>query len=31
MKPSEYFRRQCYVNFWFEVTGLVMRGLHRHG
>ena len=25
IKPSEYFRRQCYVNFWFEVVGLKMR------
>jgi predicted TIM-barrel fold metal-dependent hydrolase len=25
MKPSEYFRRQCYVNFWYEVTGVKMR------
>ncbi len=25
IKPSEYFRRQCYVNFWFEVVGLEMR------
>ncbi len=24
-KPSEYFRRQCYVNFWFEVIGVEMR------
>lgn len=22
LKPSEYFRRQCYVNFWFESVGL---------
>ncbi len=25
MKPSEYFHRQCYVNFWFEVIGVEMR------
>ncbi len=25
LKPSEYFRRQCYVNFWFEKAGLAMR------
>ncbi|MBI3742985.1 MAG: amidohydrolase family protein [Chloroflexi bacterium] len=24
-KPSEYFHRQCYVNFWFEVFGAEMR------
>jgi len=22
LKPSEYFQRQCYVNFWFESIGL---------
>lgn len=22
LKPSEYFQRQCYVNFWFESVGL---------
>ena len=22
LKPSDYFRRQCYVNFWFESVGL---------
>ncbi|MCZ7525434.1 MAG: amidohydrolase [Acidimicrobiia bacterium] len=25
MRPSEYFRRQCYVNFWFERTGIELR------
>lgn len=25
MRPSEYFRRQCYVNFWFEATGIALR------
>ncbi len=25
IKPSEYFHRQCYVNFWFEEVGVVMR------
>ena len=25
MKPSDYFRRQCYVTFWFEVMGLKLR------
>ena len=25
IKPSEYFHRQCYVNFWFEVIGCEMR------
>ena len=25
MKPSEYFRRNCYVNFWYEVAGIAMR------
>ena len=26
LPPSEYFRRQCYVNFWFESAGLeIMR------
>jgi len=29
MRPSEYFRRQCYVNFWFEATGVELR--HRIG
>ena len=24
-KPSEYFHRQCYVQFWYEVVGLKMR------
>ncbi len=25
MRPSEYFRRNCYVNFWFEVSGITLR------
>ncbi|MCL0101866.1 amidohydrolase [Dehalococcoidia bacterium] len=25
LKPSEYFHRQCYVNFWYEVIGIKMR------
>ena len=25
LKPSEYFHRQCHVNFWFEVIGIKMR------
>jgi predicted TIM-barrel fold metal-dependent hydrolase len=25
MKPSEYFRRNCYVNFWFEASGIALR------
>ena len=25
LRPSAYFRRQCYVNFWFEVFGLKTR------
>ncbi len=25
MKPSDYFHRQCYVNFWFEKAGIAMR------
>jgi len=25
LKPSEYFHRQCYVNFWFEEVGIKMR------
>ncbi len=25
IRPSEYFHRQCYVNFWFEVTGTRLR------
>lgn len=25
MRPSEYFRRQVYVNFWFEVSGIQLR------
>jgi predicted TIM-barrel fold metal-dependent hydrolase len=29
MRPSEYFRRQCYVNFWYEATGVELR--HRIG
>ncbi|MEE9284791.1 MAG: amidohydrolase family protein [Dehalococcoidia bacterium] len=29
IKPSEYFHRQCYVNFWFEEAGIEMR--HRIG
>jgi predicted TIM-barrel fold metal-dependent hydrolase len=27
MKPSDYFHRQCYVNFWFEQAGVAMRHL----
>jgi predicted TIM-barrel fold metal-dependent hydrolase len=26
--PSEYFRRQCYVNFWFESAGIKMMRDH---
>lgn len=29
IRPSEYFKRQCYVNFWYEVTGIEQR--HRIG
>ncbi len=25
LKPSEYFHRQCHVNFWFEITGIALR------
>jgi predicted TIM-barrel fold metal-dependent hydrolase len=25
VKPSAYFHRQCYVNFWFEEIGITMR------
>ncbi len=25
IKPSDYFHRQCYVNFWFEKTGTALR------
>jgi predicted TIM-barrel fold metal-dependent hydrolase len=25
LRPSEYFRRQCYVNFWFESSGVQLR------
>lgn len=25
LRPSEYFRRQCYVNFWFEASGIALR------
>jgi len=25
IKPSDYFHRQCYINFWFESVGLRMR------
>ena len=25
VRPSEYFKRQCYVNFWFEDVGVKMR------
>ena len=25
VKPSDYFHRQCYVNFWFEEVGILMR------
>lgn len=28
LPPSEYFRRQCYVNFWFESAGLKMMRDH---
>jgi predicted TIM-barrel fold metal-dependent hydrolase len=28
LRPSEYFRRQCYVNFWFESAGLKMMRDH---
>ncbi len=24
-KPSEYFHRNCYVNFWYEVSGVKLR------
>ena len=24
-KPSDLFRRQCYVNFWYEETGIALR------
>lgn len=27
MRPSEYFRRQCYVNFWFERSGIRLRDM----
>ena len=27
IKPSDYFHRQCYVNFWYEVTGPAMRDI----
>ena len=27
MKPSDYFHRQCYANFWFEEAGIKMRHL----
>ena len=25
LRPSEYFHRNCYVNFWYEATGLALR------
>jgi predicted TIM-barrel fold metal-dependent hydrolase len=25
LKPSDYFHRQCYANFWFEELGIKMR------
>jgi len=25
MRPSEYFRRNCLVNFWFEASGIALR------
>ncbi len=25
LRPSEYFQRSCYVNFWYETTGLALR------
>jgi predicted TIM-barrel fold metal-dependent hydrolase len=28
LPPSEYFRRQCYVNFWFEAAGIKMMRDH---
>ena len=27
LKPSEYFHRQCYVNFWFEENGPAQRDI----
>jgi predicted TIM-barrel fold metal-dependent hydrolase len=27
IRPSEYFRRQCYVNFWYEASGIAQRDL----
>ena len=30
LKPSAYFRRQCYVNFWFEVFGAEGARRDRH-
>ncbi len=27
IRPSEYFRRQCYVNFWYEANGIRQRDL----
>ncbi len=24
-RPSEYFRSNCYVNFWFEASGIALR------
>ena len=27
IRPSEYFRRQCYVNFWYEASGIQQRDL----
>jgi len=25
IRPSEYFKRQCYVNFWYEASGIQQR------
>jgi len=25
LKPSEYFHRNCYVNFWYEASGIALR------
>jgi predicted TIM-barrel fold metal-dependent hydrolase len=25
IRPSEYFKRQCYVNFWYEASGIAQR------
>ena len=26
-RPSEYFRRNCYVNFWYEASGIALRDM----